>query len=316
MERVRLGGSNIEVSRLCLGTMTFGWTADREASFAIMDEYVAAGGSFFDTADIYSRWARGNGGGESERMIGAWLKERGGRDNLVIATKVRGRMWPGPAGEGLGREHITKSCEASLKRLGVETIDLYQCHWFDENVPFDETLRAFEDLIAAGKVRHIGVSNFPPAQYRDALAAAGAGELPAIVSLQPHYNLVHRPEFEEELESLCVEHRVGVIPYSPLAKGFLTGRYTRANVKAASRSGVRDYLSDTAWATLDVLSQIAADRDVPPAAVALGWLLARPAVTAPILGARTVEQLREQLSAADIQLTTDEIARLNSASSS
>ncbi|MGD9932799.1 MAG: aldo/keto reductase [Dehalococcoidia bacterium] len=316
MERVRLGESDIAVSRLCLGTMTFGWTADREASFAIMDEYVAAGGNFFDTADIYSRWVRGNGGGESERMIGAWLKERGGRHSVVIATKVRGRMWPGPAGEGLGREHIVKSCEASLKRLGVETIDLYQCHWFDENVPFDETLRALEELVTAGKVRAIGVSNFPPAQFRDALAVAGTSGLPAVVSLQPHYNLVHRQEFEAELESLCLKHHVGVIPYSPLAKGFLTGRYTRSNVKAASRSGVRDYLSDSAWGALDALSEIAAARDVPSAAVALAWLLARPAVTAPILGARTVEQLREQLPAADLVLSGEETARLSNASGS
>ncbi|MCA9646568.1 MAG: aldo/keto reductase [Myxococcales bacterium] len=296
--------------------MTFGWTADREASFAIMDEYVAAGGNFFDTADIYSRWVRGHGGGESERMIGAWLKERGYREDLVIASKVRGRMWPGPAGEGLGREHIAKSCEASLKRLGVETIDLYQCHWFDETVPFDETLRAFQDLVAAGKVRHIGVSNFPPEHLREALSVAGTAGLPFIASLQPHYNLVHRPEFESELEALCLEHDVGVIPYSPLAKGFLTGRYSRTSVKAASRSGVRDYLSDSAWATLDALNEIASARNVPAASVALAWLLARPGVTAPILGARTVDQLREQLPAAGLQLSAEERQRLDDVSAS
>ncbi|MCA9832043.1 MAG: aldo/keto reductase [Dehalococcoidia bacterium] len=314
MEYVRLGSSDLTVSRLALGAMTFGWTADREASFAIMDEYVAAGGNFIDTADIYSRWARGNGGGESERMIGAWLAERGVRGHIVIATKVRGRMWPGPAGEGLGREHIVKSCEASLKRLGVDTIDLYQCHWFDESVPFEETIRAFEELIAAGKVRSVGVSNFVPEQFRQALSIAGVLSLPAVVSLQPHYNLVHRAEFELELESQCLEHGVGVIPYSPLAKGFLTGRYSRTNIQAASRSGVRDYLSDSAWATLDAVVEIAAVRGVPVAAVALAWLLARPAVTAPILGARTVGQLREQLPAANLQLGEDEVARLTGVS--
>ncbi len=171
------------MSSLALGTMTFGWTADREASFAIMDAHVAAGGNFVDSADIYSRWVPGHGGGESERMVGAWLKERGGRDQLVIATKVRGRMWPGPAGEGLGREHVMKACEASLKRLGVETIDLYQCHWFDESVPFEETLRAFEELRAAGKVRWFGVSNFPPQHLRVAVDAARTSGLPPIVSL-------------------------------------------------------------------------------------------------------------------------------------
>lgn len=314
MQRVPLGRGGLEVSQLALGAMTFGWTADRDASFAIMDAYVADGGNFFDTADIYSRWVRGHGGGESERIIGAWLKERGGRDALVIATKVRGRMWPGPAGEGLGREHIIKSCEASLKRLGIDTIDLYQCHWFDESVPFDETLRAFEELITAGKVRAIGVSNFPPDQLRSALSMAEREGLPVVASLQPHYNLVHRAEFEDELEAICREHGMGVVPYSPLAKGFLTGRYSRANVKAASRSGVRDYLSDSAWATLEAVSEIAAAYAVAAASVALAWLLARPAVTAPILGASSAAQLAEQLPAAKLRLTPGEIGRLDAAS--
>jgi aryl-alcohol dehydrogenase-like predicted oxidoreductase len=318
MERTALGRSDLEVTRLALGTMTFGWTSDEAESFAILDAYAEAGGNFLDSADIYSRWAKGNTGGESESVIGRWLKVRGGRERFVIATKVRGRMWPGPAGEGLGREHITKSCEASLKRLGVETIDLYQCHWPDAAVSFDETLRAMQDLVAAGKVRHIGVSNYSPDALRDALAAADTIGM-VIASLQPHYSLAHRQtpnadQFEGALQDLCVERNVGVIPYSPLAKGLLTGRYTPANVKKASRTGVREYLKDSTWPTLDAVREIAEAHGTTMASVSLAWLMAQPAVTAPIMGARTVEQLREQLPAADLVLSGDELARLDAVS--
>lgn len=317
MERRQLGPSELMVSRLALGTMTFGWTADETESFRILDAYVEAGGNFFDTADIYSRWARGNTGGESETIIGRWLKARGARDRVVIATKVRGRMWPGPTGEGLGREHIRRACEQSLKRLGVETIDLYQCHWPDEGVPFDETLRAFEDLIRHGKVRYIGLSNYSPVQLRAALAVAGRDALPGIVSLQPHYNLVHRgmaaDPFEGELQDLCVAQGIGVIPYSPLAKGLLTGRYTAQTVNKASRSGIGEYLHAKTWAVVDAVRDVAAAYDTSMAAVALAWLMEQPAVVAPIVGARTVEQLREQLPAAGLTLGTDALQRLSAA---
>lgn len=314
MERVPLGASDLQVSRLALGTMTFGWTADEPASFAILDAYVAAGGNFLDTADIYARWARGNTGGESESTIGRWLKARGNRESMLIATKVRGRMWPGPAGEGLSADHITRACDYSLKRLGIETIDLYQCHWFDESVPFEDTLRAFETLIEAGKVRYVGLSNYPPAQLRDALSLAGEAGLRTVVSFQPHYSLAYRGEFEGDLQDLCVENGVGVIPYSPLAKGLLTGRYTPENVRKASRSGVRDYVGANTWALLDDLRSIAAAHGTTMAAVALAWLLTRPGIVAPIVGARTVEQLLEQLPGATLELTSDEIARLSAAS--
>jgi aryl-alcohol dehydrogenase-like predicted oxidoreductase len=317
MERRQLGASELMVSRLALGTMTFGWTADETESFRILDAYVEAGGNFLDTADIYSRWARGNTGGESETVIGQWLKDRGRRDGLVIATKVRGRMWPGPTGEGLGREHIRRACEQSLKRLGIETIDLYQCHWPDEGVPFDETLRAFEDLIRHGKVRYIGLSNYSPVQLRAALAVAGRDGLPGIVSLQPHYNLVHRDTaadpFEGELQDLCVAQGIGVIPYSPLAKGLLTGRYTAQTVKKASRSGIGEYLHGKTWAVVDAVRAVAAAYDTSMAAVALAWLMEQPAVIAPIVGARTVEQLREQLPAAGLTLGADALQRLSAA---
>jgi aryl-alcohol dehydrogenase-like predicted oxidoreductase len=310
VDRIRIGASDLAVSRLALGTMTFGWTADETESFAILDAYVEAGGNFLDSADIYARWARGNTGGESETVIGRWLKARGNRDSMVVATKVRGRMWPGPAGEGLSRDHIRRACDYSLKRLGVETIDLYQCHWFDENTPFEETLRAFEDLIRKGKVRHIGLSNYPPERLSEALNLAGRAGLPPIVSLQPHYNLAHRDEFEGELQRLCVEHNVSAIPYSPLAKGLLTGRYTPANVNKASRTGVREYVRPSTWSMLEKLSEVAAAHGVPMAAVALAWLSEQPAVAAPIMGARSVEQLRDQLPAAGLRLTPAEVGAL------
>jgi aryl-alcohol dehydrogenase-like predicted oxidoreductase len=312
MERRQLGKSGLSVSNLALGTMTFGWTADEAESFRILDAYVEAGGNFLDTADIYARWARGNTGGESETIIGRWLKARGGRDRVIIATKVRGRMWPGPTGEGLDREHILRACDYSLRRLGVETLDLYQCHWFDDNVPFDETLRAMQELIAAGKVRYVGLSNYPGDRLREALALANTAGLPPVVSLQPHYNLAYRGEFEGELQRLCLEHGLGVIPYSPLAKGLLTGRYSADTVKKASRTGVREYVTGSTWALLDCVRAVAAAHETTMAAVALAWLLRQPGITAPIVGARTVDQLREQLPASELTLTPEELARLSS----
>lgn len=315
MQRVALGTTGLTVSRLCLGTMQFGWTASEEQSFAVLDAFVAAGGNFVDSADIYSYWVKGHTGGESEAVIGRWLKTRGGRERLVIATKVRGRMWPGPAGEGLGREHVVKSCEESLRRLGVETIDLYQSHWPDDAVPYEETLRAYEELIKAGKVRVIGASNHTAAQLLEALDVAAYERLPAYVTLQPHYNLVHRPEFEEELQTLCVERGIAVIPYSPLAKGFLTGKYVRGTKLQGSRAaGVKAYFSDTGWATLDVLREVAAAHATTPAAAALAWQLAQSGVTAPIVGANTPGQLADQLPAVELSLSSEELARLDASS--
>jgi len=316
MERVPLGNSVIEVSRLCLGTMQFGWTADETASFAVLDAYVDAGGNFLDSADVYSRWIKGHVGGESEQVLGRWLKARGNRAAMVIATKVRGRMWPGPGGEGLNREHIVKSCEFSLRRLGVETIDLYQFHSPDEAVPIDESLRAIEELVASGKVRAVGLSNYTTPQLREALDAAAPNGLPSPVSLQPHHNLVHRAEFESSLQALCVERGVAVIPYSPLAKGFLTGKYTQGGprIESARANGIRAYASADGWAVLDVVRSIAAARGVAPAAVALAWQLAQPGIAAPIVGANSPEQLADQLPATALSLSTDEMAALDAVS--
>jgi aryl-alcohol dehydrogenase-like predicted oxidoreductase len=319
MDHVTLGPTPLSVSRLCLGTMQFGWTADEAASFAVLDAFTEAGGNFIDTADIYSYWLRGHRGGESEEVIGRWLQQRGNRHGLVIATKVRGRMWPGPGGEGLGREHIIKSCEYSLKRLQVECIDLYQFHWFDESVPIDESLRAIEELVTAGKVRYAGASNYPPDRLREALDVAGAAGLPGFVSLQPHYNLVHRAEYEAELQALCLERGLGVVPYSPLAKGLLTGKYAKSGPKpSGSRSnGVKEYLkAGDAWAVVDALKEVAAASSTTPAAVALAWALAQPGVTAPIIGANSPGQLADLLPASGLALSPEALALLGRASAS
>lgn len=296
--------------------MQFGWTADERASFAVMDAYVEAGGNFIDTADIYSGWVKGHRGGESEEVIGRWLKRRGRRDDVIIATKVRGKMWEGRDGEGLSREHIMRAAEDSLRRLGVETIDLYQCHWFDEKVPIEETLRAFEDLTNAGKIRFVGASNYPASRLKEALDVAEAVGVPGFVSLQPHHNLVHRAEFEEGLRALCIEHDLAVLPYSPLAAGFLTGKYERGNSPATSAraQGVRKYMSETGWATIDAVLAVAAARDATPATVSLAWSIAQPGITAPIVGANTVEQLQQLFPATELALGDEELATLDAVS--
>jgi aryl-alcohol dehydrogenase-like predicted oxidoreductase len=276
---------------------------------------VAAGGNFLDTADIYSRWMPGHSGGESEAIMGGWMKSRGNREELVIASKVRGRMWEGHDGEGLGRAHIARACEDSLRRLQVETIDLYQCHWPDEDIPIDESLRAFQDLISAGKVRYIGASNYTAEQLAEALRIAGEQRLPVFASLQPHYNLVHRSEYEAALAAVCVEDGLAAIPYSPLAAGFLTGKYSRdGKTKGQRTHNVRPYMTEAGWRALDALKDVATARGTTTAAVALAWLLAKPGVTAPIIGANTPRQLADLLPAADLRLTSEDVAALDGAS--
>lgn len=311
-----LGSTGLRVSPLCLGTMQFGWTADEETSFAVLDAFIAAGGNFLDSADIYSNWAPKNPGGVSEEIIGRWLRARGNRDRVVVATKVRGRMWEGPDGEGLSRAHIERAVEESLRRLQIETIDLYQCHWPDGDTPIEETLAVFGELIASGKVRYIGASNYSQSWLGDALAAADGTRLARFVSLQPHYNLVHRSEFEGPLEQLCLDEGLAVIPYSPLASGFLTGKYRRGARPPTSRRADRAkrYLTDQGVHVLEALDTAAEAHGVAPGAVALAWLLARPSMTAPIIGANTPEQLAALLPACDLRLSSAEIAALDQAS--
>lgn len=316
VERVPLGNSGLTVTRLCLGTMQFGWTADEANSFAVLDAYADAGGNFLDTADIYSRWVDGHRGGESEAIIGRWLRSRGNRHQFVVATKVRGQMWDGPDGEGLGRAHITRAVEDSLRRLQLETVDLYQCHWFDDATPIEETLRAFEDLLRAGKVRAIGVSNFPPPHLVASWEAAARHALTPFTTLQPHHSLVHRKEWEDELQALCIDRDMGVIPYSPLAAGFLTGKYRRGGerVQSARAGAASQYFTDEGWAVLDLVVQVAAAHATTPAAVALAWQLAQPGVTAPIVGANSPAQLAEQLPALTLSLGEEELAQLDEVS--
>lgn len=315
----RLGRTGLEVSSLALGTMQFGWTADETASFAVLDAYLAAGGNFIDTADIYSRWAEGNPGGVSERIVGRWMADRGVRDAVVVATKVKGRMWDGPNGEGLSRLHIARACDDSLRRLGTDHIDLYQTHSWDPHTPIEETLRALDDLVRAGKVRYIGCSNLPAWHLVEALWRSDAAQLARYDSLQPNYSLVRRTEFEAELAPACARFGVGVIPYSPLAGGFLTGKYRLEGAGDAPdgprAARIRErYVNARGMAVLDALDAVAADRGATTAQVALAWLLAQPMVTAPIVGANTPAQLEAILPGAHLVLEPAELERLSAVS--
>ena len=316
MEYRNLGRTGLKVSELCLGTMQWGWTASEDAGRQVMDAFVAAGGNFIDTADVYSRWADGNPGGVSEQIIGRWMKDRGNRDQIVLATKVRGRMWDGPNGEGLSRAHIVKACEDSLRRLQTDYIDLYQTHFFDADTPIEETMETLDLLVRQGKVRYIGCSNYPAWRLVHSLWAADKGNWVRYDSLQPHYNLVHRGEFERELRDVCTTFGLGVIPYSPLAGGFLTGKYRRDHATESARAdSVRNrYMNDKGFAVLDALEAVAAAREISVLQVSLAWLLNLDYVTAPIIGANTVEQLAESLAACDVTLSAEEMARLREVS--
>jgi aryl-alcohol dehydrogenase-like predicted oxidoreductase len=319
MELRKLGTTDLMVSPICLGSMQFGWTADEETSFAVLTAAHEAGVNFIDTADVYSRWALGNPGGVSESIIGRWLSQgEGRRDRVVIATKVRGRMWEGPEGEGLSRSHIIRAVEGSLQRLRIETIDLYQLHSPDAATPIEETLRALDDLIRSGKVRAIGCSNFTADLTSAALETSAEEGLAAFATSQPHYNLAHRAEYEADLETVCVEHAMAVLPYSPLGSGFLTGKYHRGKPhppEARPSQRVRDLEGkDAAWSTLDEVRSVAEALGCTPSQVALAWLLARPSVTSPIIGPRSLEQLEDNLGALDVHLDAPKIQRLDQVS--
>ena len=316
IEYRRLGRTGLKVSPLCLGSMNFGWTADDETSFAVMDAFAEAGGNFIDTADIYNRWVEGHIGGESEGVIGRWLQARGNRSQMIIATKVRGQMGPGPNDQGLSRRHIFDACDASLRRLQSDTIDLYQTHYFDADVPIDETLEALDRLVQQGKVRYVGCSNYPAWRLMEALWTSDKCGLARYNSIQPHYNLVNRAEFERELAEVCLANGIGIIPYSPLAGGFLTGKYSRdRDTDSVRAEGVRQrYFNDAGWKVLDAVRAVAGELDTTPLAVSLAWLLAQPGMTAPIFGANTVEQLQGSLAALDVDLTAAQMVTLNNAS--
>lgn len=317
MDYRKLGRTGLRVSELCMGSMQFGWTADEALSYQILNASYAAGINFIDTADIYSRWVPGNPGGVAETITGRWMRRSDiPRDKVVIATKVRGRVGDGPNDEGLSRAHIMNAVEGSLRRLDTDYIDLYQTHWYDENTPIEETLTALTDLVRQGKVRYIGCSNYPAWRLTEAVWVSQSQGLRRFDSLQPHYNLVHRKEFEQELGEVCKEYEIGVIPYSPLAGGFLTGKYrAEEQVDSARLGGVRRYFNDRNFALLDMMEEIGQSHgDISISQVALAWLLSDPVISSAIIGPRTLEQLQDNLGAAGIKLDEDEKKELDQAS--
>jgi aryl-alcohol dehydrogenase-like predicted oxidoreductase len=310
-----LGQTGLIVSALCLGTMQFGWTADEATAHKVLSAAYEAGVNFIDTADIYSRWANGNPGGVAEQILGRWMQKSGiPRDKIIIATKVRGNMGGGPEDEGLSKKHILESVENSLRRLQTDYLDIYQAHWPDEETPIEESLHAFDELIKQGKVRHIGASNYVAWQLMQALWSSDRNGLARYDSLQPHYNLVHREEFERELAAVCKTYGIGVIPYSPLAGGFLTGKYRRNRVPNSARvAGVKRYFTERNWALIDQLETMAKGKGASISQSALAWLLANPLVTSPIIGANSPEQLKDNLGAINVHLTTEEKSALDQA---
>ena len=313
----KLGRTGLRVAALCLGGNTFGWTTDQKASEAVLDAYLEAGGNFIDTADVYSRWVPGHAGGESETVLGTWMKARGNRRAVIIATKVMGPMGPGPNDTGLSRQHIVEGVEDSLRRLQTDFIDLYQAHWDDRDTPLEETLRAFDDLVRQGKVRYIGASNYRAWRLTRALWESDRRAFVRYESIQPKYNLVFRDEYERELEPLCLEQSLGVIPYSSLGSGFLSGKYHRGrDLPKTARAGSvqKTYMTDRGFTVLEAVEKVAASAGATPAQVALSWLAHRPGITAPIASATSVAQLKELVGGIELQLDADARATLDRAS--
>ena len=309
VEKRPIGTSGLEVAPLALGGNVFDWTADEATSFEILDAFIDAGGTMIDTADVYSAWAPGHSGGESERLIGRWLKRSGRRDQVVIATKV-GFF------EGLAPDKVAAACDASLERLGVETIDLYYQHKDDDSVPLADSLGAFERLVEAGKIHAIGLSQFTAERVDEAMDTARRLGLTPPSALQPWYNLVERQKFESDLRDSALRHGLAVFPFYSLANGFLTGKYRSKDDLGKSVRGLRniDYLEGKGMAVLAALDEVGAETGAAPATVTLAWTMAQPAITAPIASATSIPQLAELVSALELTLTPDQIGRLDAAS--
>ncbi len=325
----RLGRSGLHLFPIGLGSMQFGWSADETAAQSIMDAYYEAGGNFIDTADVYTAWAKGNPGGVSEEMIGRWIKARGNRDDLVVATKVRGAMGEGFSQgrntihqrEGLSRRWIVKACEDSLRRLQTDYIDLYQAHWIDNQTPIEETLSAFSELVRRGYVRYIGCSNYSAWRLMQALWTSDRKGLESYVSIQPEYSLLSptRANFERELMPLCAEYGIGIVPWSPLGGGMLTGKYKRGqplpdSMRADENAAHR--FSDRNFDVVEALEEVAGRHTVggqpaKPAQVALAWMLEQPAMTAPIIGANSVAQLQELLGTVELKLSESDLTQIS-----
>jgi aryl-alcohol dehydrogenase-like predicted oxidoreductase len=309
MQKRKLGKSGLEIAPLVLGGNVFGWTADKPTSFAVLDAFLDAGFNAVDTADVYSRWAPGHQGGESETVLGDWMKERGNRDRFVVITKVGSEM---PAGKGLKAAYIQNACEASLKRLKTDRVDLYFSHFPDKDTPIEETLEAHQKLVDAGKVRAVGGSNYDAAGLKEALDKSGEKRARYTV-LQPHYNLLVRDQYEGALEDLCAKEGLGVIPYFALASGFLTGKYrSEEDLKKSPRGGrLKANFNSHGLAILAALDKVSKAHGATPAQVALAWLMARPSVTAPIASATSVAQLKELAPAAELKLTAEDMKALD-----
>lgn len=314
MNKIQLGNSDLQVAPLTLGGNVFGWTIDEQQSFKILDGFVGAGFNLIDTADVYSRWAPDNEGGESEKIIGNWMKKQGNRKDVVIATKVGADMGSGKT--NLSKNYILNAVEDSLQRLQTDYIDLYQTHWDDLDTPVEETLEAYAQLIKEGKVRWIGASNLSPERLTASLNASNQLGLPRYQTFQPHYNLYTRKEYEGQLEQICLDNNLGIINYYSLASGFLTGKYrSEADLGKSPRGGgIKSFLNDRGYAILAALDEISAQYNTTPTSVALAWLIARPSIAAPIASATSLAQLTDLTNAATLQLSDEAIAILDKAS--
>jgi aryl-alcohol dehydrogenase-like predicted oxidoreductase len=314
MEKRQLGHSGLDVFPLALGGNVFGWTADEPTSFKILDAFINAGFNLIDTADVYSRWIPGHQGGESETIIGNWMKQRGNRKKVLIATKVSSEM--GPNMKGLSKPYILQAVEASLKRLQTDYIDLYQSHRDDPDTPIEETLEAYSVLIKQGKIRAIGASNFSAERLAQSIDTSKQNKYPQYQSLQPQYNLYDRADFETNLEPLCQKDGLGVICYFSLARGFLSGKYRSETdlSKSPRGQGIKQYLNDRGFLILKALDAVAKQYQSTPASVALAWLISRPSITAPISSATSIEQLNDLIGATKLELDQVAIEQLNQAS--
>lgn len=314
MEKRLIGSSTLSVAPLAFGGNVFGWTADEPTSFQLLDAFVAAGFNLIDTADVYSHWVPGNKGGESETIIGKWLKQSGKRDQVIIATKLGAEMAPDK--KGLSKKYMQSEVDESLRRLQTDYIDLYQSHYDDLNTPIEETLEAFAQLIQDGKVRVIGASNFTPERLIQSLEISAREGYPAYQSLQPEYNLYDRAKYEQEFEPIVQQYGLGVINYYALASGFLTGKYhSEADLSKSPRGqGIKKYLDDRGFRILKALDEVAEQYSATPAQISLAWLMAHPGITAPIASATSVAQLQDLAKAAELTLDEAAISKLTTAS--
>jgi aryl-alcohol dehydrogenase-like predicted oxidoreductase len=314
MQMRRLGRTELLIAPLVLGGNVFGWTADKARSFELLDRFVEAGFNAIDTADVYSAWAPGNKGGESETIVGEWMKSRGARERVVVITKVGSPMGPGK--KGLSPAYIEEACEASLKRLRVEAIDLYLSHWPDPDTPYEHTLAGYDKLLKKGKARFVGASNLNAEQLGAALAVARRNNLPRYDVLQPEYNLYDRGGFDGPLRELCMAEEIGVVTYFSLAKGFLSGKYrSEADLGQSPRGGgVKAYLNERGLRILNALDEVSRRLSAKPAEVALAWLMQRPGVTAPIASATNLDQIESLIKAASLSLPSTDVKALDEAS--